>query len=149
MGAIQQGDTDDEGINLSILSADVPADVDRLTRLGASVVVPVTALSDVTVFTRLKDPRGNLFSIFSRSTSERITGTQEHMQKAAFTPQPGSMAWFEIGTADPGASMDFYASGLGWRFEKDEASGGTPSYSIVGPGAQWPSGGLRGHVGEG
>ncbi|MEU7279859.1 VOC family protein [Streptomyces sp. NPDC045431] len=152
MGAIQQGDTDDEVVNLSILSADVHADVDRLTALGATVVVPATQVADVTVFARLADPRGNLFSLFSRSTSqrfeERIAGTEEYMEQAAFTPKPGSMGWFEIGTTDLKATTDFYTAAFGWRIEKDDTAGGKPYFNIFGPGAPWPSGGLWDHSGN-
>ncbi|MFF3275948.1 VOC family protein [Streptomyces chrestomyceticus] len=152
MGAIQQGDTGGEAINLSILSADVHADVDRLTELGATVVVPATQVADVTVFARLTDPRGNLFSLFSQSTSqrfeERIAGTEEHMEQAAFTPEPGAMGWFEIGTTDPRATTDFYTAAFGWRIEKDDTAGGKPYFNVCGPGAQWPSGGMWDHSGN-
>ncbi|MEU4203685.1 VOC family protein [Streptomyces sp. NPDC026294] len=151
MGAVQQGDTGGEAINLSVLSADVPADVDQLTRLGATVVVPATQVADVTVFARLKDPRGNVLSLFSRGESarlaERAQATEEHMQQAATAPQPGAMAWFEIGTTDLQATTDFYAAAFGWRIEKDETAGGKPYFSIFGPGAEWPSGGLWDHSG--
>ncbi|MFD3328220.1 VOC family protein [Streptomyces sp. NPDC058701] len=50
MGAIQQGDTGGEVVNLSMLSADVEADVDRLAALGAEVVFPASAVGEVTVF---------------------------------------------------------------------------------------------------
>ncbi|WP_307840363.1 VOC family protein [Streptomyces sp. G44] len=152
MGAIQQGANGDEVVNLSILSADVHADEARLTALGATVVVPATQVADVTVFARLTDPRGNLFSLFSQSTSqrfeERIAGTQEYVQQAAHTPLPGAMGWFEIGTADLKATTDFYTDGFGWRIEKDDAAGGKPYFNILGPGAQWPSGGLWDHSGD-
>ncbi|WP_257574148.1 VOC family protein [Streptomyces sp. JJ66] len=144
MGAIQQGDTGGEAINLSILSADVRADVDRLTALGATVVLPATPVGDVTVFARLTDPRGNLFSLFSRSTSqrfeERIAGTEEHTRQAAFTPAPGAMAGFEIGTTDAAATTGFYSAAFGWRFEKSEAIGGVPCLDVYGPGGTTAAG---------
>ncbi|MGI5341450.1 VOC family protein [Streptomyces sp. CA-181903] len=146
MGAVQQGGIGEEAVNLSILSADVHADVDRLTGLGATVVVPATRVGDVTVFARLKDPRGNLFSLFSQSTSqrfaERIAGTEEHMRQAAAVPRPGSMAGFEIGTTDPEGTTGFYGAAFSWRFEEAETAGGTPYSAVFGPGAAWPSGGL-------
>ncbi|MFH8409089.1 VOC family protein [Streptomyces sp. NPDC018019] len=152
MGAIQQGDTDDEVINLSILSADVPADVDKLTALGATVVVPATQVADVTVFARLADPRGNLFSLFSQSTSqrfeERIAGTEEYMAQAAFTPPPGAMAGFEIGTTDPKTTTAFYTDGFGWRFEEAGTIGGVPCQTVYGPGAEHPSGLLWDYSGQ-
>ncbi|WP_229891716.1 VOC family protein [Streptomyces mashuensis] len=153
MGAIQQGDTGDEAVNLSVLSADVHADVEKLTALGATVVVPATRVGDVTVFARFKDPRGNLFSLFSRSASERfeerIAGTGESMQQAVFAPKPGSMAWFEIGTTDPRATIGFYTNAFGWRIEEDDTAGGDRYFTVFGSGAQWPSGGMRDHSGDG
>ncbi|MEU8893328.1 VOC family protein [Streptomyces sp. NPDC048442] len=150
MGAIQQGDTGGEVINLSVLSADVHADVERLAELGAKVLVPATQVGEVTVFARLADPQGNTFSLFSRTTSadlsERAEATEEHMQQASFTPQPGSMAWFEIGTTDFKATTGFYEAAFGWRFEKDESAAGRPYYSIF-TGGDWPAGGLYDHSG--
>lgn len=152
MGAIQQGDTGGETLNLSVLSADVHADVDKLAALGAQIVVPATAVGEVTVFARLKDPRGNVLSLFSRGESaqlaERAQATEEHMQQAAAAPQPGAMAWFEIGTTDLQATTDFYATAFGWRIEKDETAGRKPYFNIFGPSAEWPSGGLWDHSGD-
>ncbi|WP_030786521.1 VOC family protein [Streptomyces sp. NRRL S-920] len=146
MGAIQQGDTGGESLNLSILSADVHADVDKLTALGAQVLVPATAVGEVTVFARLVDPRGNALSLFSRGESaklaERARATEEHMEQTVAAPQPGAMARFEIGTTDAQATRDFYAAAFGWRFERGESADGTPYFDVF-TGAQGPSGGLR------
>ncbi|MFH8611600.1 VOC family protein [Streptomyces sp. NPDC018029] len=151
MGAIQQGDTGGETLNLSVLSADVHADVDRLAALGARVLVPATAVGEVTVFARLTDPRGNVLSLFSRGESaklaERARATEGDMEQAAAAPQPGTMARFEIGTTDAKTTMGFYAAAFGWRFEKGESADGTP-YCNVFTGARWPSGGLWDHSGS-
>ncbi|MEW2576431.1 VOC family protein [Streptomyces syringium] len=148
MGAIQQGETGCEAINLSVYSADVAADVERLEGLGATVVVPATTVGDVTVFARLKDPRDNLFSLFSRTDSptlqERAEATEEHMEQSAYAPQPGSFAWFEIGTTDAETTQRFYTQAFGWRFEKDDSAGGKPYYNVF-TGNEWPSGGLYDH----
>lgn len=148
MGAIQQGETGGEAISLSVYSADVAADVERLKRLGATVLVPATTVGDVTVFARLKDPRGNPFSLFSRTAShrlqERAEATEEHMEQSAYAPQPGSFAWFEIGTTDTETTQRFYTQAFGWRFEKDDSAGGKP-YDNVFTGNQWPSGGMYDH----
>ncbi|MFW5418011.1 VOC family protein [Nocardiopsis sp. CNT-189] len=152
MGAVQQGDTGGESVNLSILSSDVRADVDRLTGLGAAVAVPATQVADVTVFARLADPRGNLFSLFSQSDSERfeerIAEAGEYMEQAASAPPPGSPAGFEIGTADAQATADFYTAAFGWRFEKTGTADGTPCQAVYGPGAEHPSGLLRDYGGR-
>lgn len=153
MGAIQQGDTDDEAINISIMSADVHDDVERLTKLGATVVVPATRVADITVFARLRDPQGNLFSLFSRTTSERfeerITGTEEYMQEAVFAPQSGTMSGFEIATTDLRTTTVFYSAAFGWRFVSDKTAKGAPSFLVFCSDAPHPSGVLRDRSGEG
>ncbi|MFJ2738910.1 VOC family protein [Streptomyces sp. NPDC087440] len=160
MGAIQQGDTggDAEGseaqggeaeggevINLSVLSADVFADVDRLAVLGAKVLVPATRVREVTVFARLADPQGNTFSLFSQGASadlaDRREATEQHLEQASFTPGPGMMAGFEIATTDSGATRGFYEAAFGWRFVPHPAAPG--AFLVFTPGAQWPAGTLR------
>lgn len=148
MGAIQQGDTGGESLNLSVLSADVHDDVEKLIALGAQVLVPATAVGDVTVFARLADPRGNVLSLFSRGESaklaDRAKATEEQMQQAAAAPQAGAMAGFEIGTTDAQATMAFYTAAFGWRFEEDKTAGSRPYFRVY-TGAEWPSGGLWDH----
>ncbi|MDT0449216.1 VOC family protein [Streptomyces hesseae] len=148
MGAIEQGGSGSEVINLSVLSADVPADVERLRKLGATLVVPATTVGEVTVFARLRDPLGNTFALFSRTASdelaERAAATEEHLAQAAYAPAAGSFAWFEIGTTDPQASSEFYGEAFGWRFEKDDSAGGKPYYNVF-TGNEWPSGGMYDH----
>ncbi|WP_424889037.1 VOC family protein [Streptomyces sp. XH2] len=56
---------------------------------------------------------------------------------------PGSVVWFEIGTADPEAAQGFYGSLLGWTFQAVPAAGGHPYTLITAPGAALPMGGIR------
>lgn len=150
MGAIAEGDPVGEAISLSVLSTDVAADADRLTALGATVVVPATRVGDVTVFARLRDIRGNNFSLFSRSSAprlqERMESSEQQMEQVAAMPQPGAFAWFEIGTTDPENTKQFYQDAFGWTFAFDETAGGKP-YSNIFTGLQWPSGGLNAGAG--
>ncbi|MCM1971493.1 VOC family protein [Streptomyces sp. G1] len=152
MGAIQQDAAGGEVVNLSVMSADVRDDVERLKRLGAKVVVPVTAVGEVTVFARLADPRDNTFAVFSRTASkdlaERAAATEEHIEQAAQGPALGGFAWFEIGTNDPEVTKEFYGRAFGWRFEKDDSAGGKPYFNIF-TGNEWPSGGMYDHCGPG
>ncbi|MBF6060027.1 hypothetical protein IU500_00075 [Nocardia terpenica] len=128
-------------MDTSILSADVA----RLTKLGATVVIPATQVGDVTWFAVLADPQGNPFSLFSRSTSERFEERMEvgegYMVQAAAKPARGSMAWFEVGTTDHKATQSFYTRAFGWRFEFDGTAGGKQYYNIF-TGNEWPSGGM-------
>ncbi|MEU8900429.1 VOC family protein [Nocardia sp. NPDC048505] len=145
MGAIQQAPGSPQRMNLSIVSADVAADVRRLEKLGAAVQVPATQVSDVTWFAVLTDPRGNPFSLFSRSQSERFAERMEQgekaMSEAAFAPTPGAMGWFELGTADRESTEKFYSAAFGWKFVLDDTAGGKPYYNIFITG-EHPSGGL-------
>ncbi|MFC0842343.1 VOC family protein [Streptomyces noboritoensis] len=152
MGAIQQDVCGGEVVNLSVMSADVRDDVERLERLGAKVVVPATTVGEVTVFARLLDPRDNTFAVFSRTTSkdlaERAVATEEHIAQTVQGPAPGGFAWFEIGTNDPQATKEFYGRAFGWRFEKDDSAGGKPYFNVF-TGNDWPSGGMYDHSGPG
>ncbi|MGD3111501.1 VOC family protein [Streptomyces sp. YGL11-2] len=147
MGAIyDNAHSPEETMNVSIVSADVAADQERLEKTGATVVVPATAVSDVTTFARLADPRGNVFSLFQNNqTPERLKEfadqAGEQMQEMTAGPVPGAYAWFEIGSTDAEATKDFYTRAFGWQIVFDETAGGKP-YSNVFTGNQWPSGGM-------
>ncbi|WP_424216555.1 VOC family protein (plasmid) [Streptomyces sp. BI20] len=147
MGAVhERAGAREEAMNVSIVSADVPGDQAGLEALGARVIVPATAVSDVTVFARLADPRGNVFSIFRHGAApERLeefaAAGREQMAEVAMAPKPGAYAWFEIGTTDARATTEFWSKAFGWRIEPDESAGGKP-YSNVFTGNRWPSGGM-------
>lgn len=152
MGAINENPSGPERLNLSIFSADVRAETDRLAAWGATVLVPPTQVADVTWFAVLADPQGNPFALFSRTESERLEdraeATEKQITESAFTPALGSMAWFEIGTTDSEATRGFYSRAFGWRFEFDDSAGGKPYYNIF-TGNPWPSGGLYDHGADG
>lgn len=148
MGAIYTDATGTDRINVSIFSTDVAADTERLVGLGATVVVPPTQVGDVTWFARLSDPQGNVFALFSRTESEelaeRAEATEQQMDQTAYTPQPGQVAWFEIGTSDPQATIAFYVRAFHWRIERDETAGNAPYYNVF-TGNEWPAGGMFDH----
>ncbi|MDQ3765153.1 MAG: VOC family protein [Actinomycetota bacterium] len=154
MGAIYDNAASlEETVNVSILSTDVAADQARLEELGAGVVVAATQVSDVTTFSRMSDPAGNVFSLFANNqTPDRLQDFaeqgQQQMEQLARQPTPGSYAWFEIGTTDPKATEDFYGKAFGWRFVFDDTAGGKQYYNIF-TGNQWPSGGMYDHVATG
>ncbi|MGG7569435.1 VOC family protein [Streptomyces sirii] len=147
MGAIyDNANSPEEALNVSIVSADVAADQERLEKLGAQVIVPATQVSDVTTFARMADPRGNVFSLFQNNqTPERLKDFaeqgQEQMEEMAGRPVPGSYAWFEVGTTDAKATQDFYGQAFGWRFAFDDTAGGKRYHNVF-TGNQWPSGGM-------
>ncbi|PTM21386.1 glyoxalase [Lactobacillus sp. PFC-70] len=61
--------------------------------------------------------------------------------------QNHQVSWFEIGTDDPEATMDFYGKLFGWKFipyhdmENDY-------YNIVEPGNEYPTGGILATAGK-
>ncbi|MFI6865536.1 VOC family protein [Nocardia sp. NPDC050406] len=148
MGAIREAPDQPTTMNMSIISEDVPTDTERLAKLGATVQIPPTQVADVTWFAVLTDPRGNAFSLFSQSKSERFAERMEQggkaMSEAAYAPTPGAMGWFEIGTTDAVTTQDFYRQAFGWKFELDDSAGGKPYYNIFTTN-EWPSGGMYDH----
>lgn len=59
-------------------------------------------------------------------------------------PAPGSLAWFEVATADPDAAEQFYGKLFDWAFAPDPVSAGLGmDYRITtGPTADTPMGGI-------
>ncbi|MDT5412334.1 MAG: uncharacterized protein QOG14_4554 [Mycobacterium sp.] len=53
----------------------------------------------------------------------------------------GTVAWFQIGTADPDAAKKFYGDLFGWSFAPDPNSGGR-YHNFSYPGVEHPSGGI-------
>jgi hypothetical protein len=53
----------------------------------------------------------------------------------------GTVAWFQIGTADPDAAKKFYGDLFGWSFAPDPNSGGR-YHNVSYPGVEHPSGGI-------
>jgi predicted enzyme related to lactoylglutathione lyase len=64
-------------------------------------------------------------------------------------PAPGTLAWFEVATSDPGTAQKFYGS-LYWTFDADgpAASGGMDYRNIKASGATTPMGGIFGTGGK-
>jgi predicted enzyme related to lactoylglutathione lyase len=65
-------------------------------------------------------------------------------------PAPGTLAWFEVATSDPGGAEKFYGSLFDWTFEADGpgASGGLDYRNIKASGATAPMGGIFGTGGK-
>lgn len=125
-----------EAISLRLESADVAADAARLQKLGAKVAAPAAEDGDGTVRARIMDPRGNLLTLVAPATA-----------LSPQTPQPGSMAQFELSTTDLEATRAFYGTAFGWGFEHDPGSVGTPYHGIQTRGPI-PTGGAYDHSGN-
>ncbi|MBM0124714.1 VOC family protein [Pimelobacter simplex] len=65
-------------------------------------------------------------------------------------PAPGTVAWFEVATDDPGAAEKFYGGLFDWTFATDEASeaGGLDYRLVSTAGGGAPSGGIFGTGGR-
>jgi predicted enzyme related to lactoylglutathione lyase len=92
------------------------ADVDRACEqageLGGKVVMPATDIPGVGRYAGLEDPGGAVIMPF-----------KGHQPPGAETPVPapaGFFCWNELLTADPAASVPFYAGIFGWETEKNE-----------------------------
>lgn len=53
-----------------------------------------------------------------------------------------SVAWFEIGSADPDVAQRFYGELFGWTFQRDDSDDTMDYRMVTAPGAERPSGGL-------
>ncbi len=136
MGGIRQSAAaGGETMSLSVRSADVEADTARLKGLGATVVVASSPAADGGRLARLQDPRGTLFSVW-RAPEQPAAAADSGI------PRPGSLAWFEIGTADIEASKAFYTDAFGWKYVQDTGVTSLPYYAAVTPGGERGSGGL-------
>ena len=65
-------------------------------------------------------------------------------------PAPGTLAWFEVATADPDTAEKFYGSLFDWTFAPDEpgANSGMDYRNITASGADRPMGGIFGTKGQ-
>lgn len=66
------------------------------------------------------------------------------------TPAPGTLAWFEVATAEPDQAEAFYGGLFGWTFATDDAAAaaGMDYRSIMTPGSDTPMGGIFGTGGQ-
>ena len=88
-------------------SADVDADVQRLTAAGGSVRRPAEDIPGVGRFAVVADPQGAVFILFTPAgpTPPGPTVPPE---------APGHMGWRELMAGDGAAAFDFYAALFGW-----------------------------------
>ncbi|PSJ27112.1 VOC family protein [Streptosporangium nondiastaticum] len=129
-----------EGFVLAVRSADVDADIARLKDHGADVVSAAGPAADGGRSARLTDPRGTHFSIWQSPTQPPAADAQPDAAPGA--PVPGSLGWFEIGTADIETSKTFYANAFGWTYIHDTGVASRTYFAAVTPGDTMGSGGL-------
>jgi predicted enzyme related to lactoylglutathione lyase len=92
---------------IGIYTHDVAAGVEKAESLGATVVEPAAPTADGGVAAHVRDPLGNLLTLFSSDT-HAVPGS---------AAGPGGVARFEIGSTDIQATRRFYEQAFGWGFE--------------------------------
>jgi predicted enzyme related to lactoylglutathione lyase len=88
-------------------SADVDADVPRVTAAGGSVRRPPEDIPGVGRFAVVADPHGAVFILFTPASAE---APGPHLAPDA----PGNIGWRELMAGDGAAAFDFYAAMFGW-----------------------------------
>ncbi|MBN6039874.1 VOC family protein [Amycolatopsis sp. 195334CR] len=124
MGALRSGDRDELTI---FVVCEVAGTLSHLESLGARVIASPS-----------RTPAGDLQAVVEDVRSNRLG------LSSSGTP----VAWFEIGTDDPGATRKFYENAFGWTSERDEAAEGVEYYSFLAPGAEQPIGGIFAGAGD-
>jgi hypothetical protein len=121
---------------IGIFTDDVAAKVSQLEGLGAIVVDAPEPTADAGVAARVRDPLGNLLTLFSG----------DHHAVPGAAAGPGGVARFEIGSTDLRTTRRFYEQAFGWGFE---ALGDGSYHDIFCPDAREVSGGLWDQAGHG
>lgn len=93
---------------------DLDAAVAKATELGATVLVPVTAIGANGRFAVLADPTGGVFALYP---SEEDLGEQP-------VAGVGHPSWSELYTGDLEAATEFYVGMFGWKTEDVDMGGG-------------------------
>ena len=93
---------------------DVKAATEKAASLGATVVMPPTAVVDAGSMSILRDPTGAHLSLWQKG---RHKG-------AGYVNDPPGLSWNELMTPDVAASQQFYRELFGWTFDKDETPRG-------------------------
>ncbi len=130
------GHNDGNSSVIGIYTDDVGASVEKVKSLDATIVEPATPTADGGVAAHVRDPLGNLLTLFSSDTVA-VPGS---------SAGPGGVARFEIGSTDLRATRRFYEQAFGWGFE---AHGDGSYHDIFCPDAREVSGGMWDQSGSG
>jgi predicted enzyme related to lactoylglutathione lyase len=105
---------------------DVDATAERITRLGGTVHVPPTDVSDISRFSVFTDPQTARLALFKW----RKPGQEQPAPDA-----PGRVGWHELVAADCEQAWTFYGALFGWKKE-DAETGETGTYLPFSAGGQ-------------
>jgi uncharacterized protein len=99
--------------NTYIAAADVDALAARAVELGGKIVMPAMDVMQEGRMVGIQDPTGATFFLWKAIGHN---GAQKFME-------PGSLAWSDLTTRDPGKAAAFYTALLGWDIALLEAPG--------------------------
>jgi uncharacterized protein len=102
----------------------VDASVDRISRLGGSVLVPPTEVVSQSRFAVVTDPQMASFALIT---------WPKHQQLEGGPGEQAPVAWHELLAADSEKALDFYGAMFGWqRAEAKAGSRGTYQWFSIG-----------------
>lgn len=112
---------------------DIAASVAKAKSLGGSVVTDITQIPNGGSYAVLKDPQGAVFGVYQYASDPG----------ARSAPQRGEVSWYELGTSDAQAALNFYTSLFGWTEVAKHDMGAEGFYHLLGwSGAGAQNGGL-------
>jgi predicted enzyme related to lactoylglutathione lyase len=106
---------------------DVDATADRITRLGGTVHVPPTDVSDISRFSIFADPQTTRLALFKWLKPGQGQPTEPDAR--------GHVGWHELIAADWEKALAFYGELFGWQRE-DADIGDTDEYQLFSAGGQ-------------
>jgi uncharacterized protein len=106
---------------------DVDATADRITRLGGTVHVPPTDVSDISRFSIFADPQTTRLALFK--------WLKPGQGQPAEPDARGHVGWHELIAADWEKALAFYGELFGWQRE-DADIGDTDEYQLFSAGGQ-------------
>lgn len=104
-------------------SADVDADVARLSAAGGSVKRAPEDIPGVGRFAVMSDPGGAIFMLMKGESDEEM--------EAASPMEPGQVGWHELYSGNFDADLGFYTGQLGWAKGDAMDMGPMGSYQLV------------------
>lgn len=111
---------------------DVAATVDKMTKAGGKLLMPVTTMDNVGTFAILSDPTGGVMAPWRSARPEEDVEPQG--RPAMFT-----FCWDELTTTDIAAATAFYTASLGWKAQTADMGGGMMYTLFKRPGVPDPT----------
>jgi len=100
---------------------DLAATIERWTDAGGTVLMPAMDVATAGRMAVVADLEGAILALWQAG---------DHAGAERFN-EPGTMTWNELYTRDAAAARRFYASTLGWTFERWEDESAPPDYWFI------------------